>query len=78
MRRLTEAQRQVLECCPDWSASWEIAARRTRRFGVEVYSRRTEVLLGRLQSAGLVEYGAPNQVWRITPAGRAKLKQEGR
>ena len=76
MRRLTEAQRQVLECCPDWSAAWEIAARRARRFGPEVYSRRTETLLRRLQARGFVEYGEPNQTWSATPAGRAALKQE--
>jgi hypothetical protein len=72
---LTKAQRETLECCPDWSAPFEVADRRRGR-GTNVFSRRAEVMLRSLTKRGLVEFGKPNGTYRITPAGRALIAKE--
>ena len=73
MGKLTKAQRETLECCPDWSAPFEVAERR-RALGTNVYSRRVEGMLRMLERRELVKFGRPNGTFRITALGRAALQ----
>jgi Mn-dependent DtxR family transcriptional regulator len=70
--KLSEVQRELLECCPDWSAPYEVAERR-RELGRVVFARSTAMFLRRMMKLGLVEYGKANDTYRITEAGRAAL-----
>lgn len=71
--KLTEAHRQTLEACPDWSSPFEIMHRRHDATGDIVCPRGLRNALGRLRNLGMVEYGPPNDTYRITPAGRLAL-----
>jgi hypothetical protein len=73
--KLTEAQRQTLEACPDWSASFEIAYRRHDMSGQIIDLGGQQNILGRLRNLGLVEYGMCNDTFRITEAGRIAIKE---
>lgn len=68
MGKLTKVQKDVLAVFPDWSAPYEVADRlgRKRLLGVGI-------VLRRLKRGGLLEYGAPNNTYRITDAGRQAL-----
>lgn len=76
MSKLTKAMRDTLNACPDWSASFEIMHRRRLATGeiVSPYGLRT--MLGRLRNLGLVEYGPPNDTYRITDLGRSALGEQ--
>lgn len=69
--RLTEAQRNTLRHCLDWSADWEVSARRNV---ANVLARRTRRVLLVLESLDLVEHHEGNNTFRITDAGRAALR----
>ena len=74
MGKLTKAERATLTACPDWSASYEIAHRRNDATGEIVDLGGQHNILVQLRKRGLVEYGPPNNTWRITPTGRAMLE----
>lgn len=74
--KLTKAQREILECCPDWSAPYEVAQRR-REKGVNVFTRQMASRLSGLHVCGLLEYGPANNTYRITEAGRTALRNAG-
>lgn len=74
MAKLTEARRATLLACPDWSAPFEIAHRRHDATGEIVDLGWQLQTLGWLRNRGFVEYGPPNNTYRLTPAGRAALK----
>ncbi len=71
--KLTKARRETLEACLDWSAPYEVAARRRER-GSIVYAQRAEAMLKALRAWGLVKYGAANNTYRITVDGLKALK----
>lgn len=71
--KLSTAQFESLECCPDWSAAFEIKERRMERFGSRTTWQRQQDVMMRLEKRGLVEFGAPNSTYRITNAGREAL-----
>lgn len=71
--KLTKAMRECLEACPDWSAPFEIMWRRHETTDEIVDPRGNRNALGRLRNLGLVEYGPPNDTYRITDAGRQAL-----
>ena len=75
--KLTDAQRDTLRACMDWAAQYEIHRHRNDATGEIVDPAGQRGILGRLRNLGLVEYGACNDTWRTTPAGRAAL-QEGK
>lgn len=77
MTKLTKSRRETLECCPDWSASFEIVFRRNGRSGDIVSLTGTEQALGWLRNRGLVEVHPGNGTYRQTDAGRAALSPEG-
>lgn len=73
MGKLTKAQLACLAACPDWAAPYEVTWRRHETTGEIVSTRGTRQALGRLRNLGLVEYGMPNDTYRITEAGCAAL-----
>lgn len=74
--KLTEAQRELLQCCMDWSAPFEVATRR-RELGRVVFSRSTRIFMERMRSEGLLEYGKANDTYRITEAGLTSIRNQG-
>lgn len=74
--KLTKAQRETLEACPDWSAPYEVAKRRRDANPLlMVYGASSQRMLVYLRSLGLVEFGAANNTFRITDAGREALRE---
>lgn len=71
--KLTEAQRQTLEACADWSAPFEVMFRRHDRSGEIIDPSGQRKILGRLRNLGFVDYGMCNDTFRITDAGRTAL-----
>lgn len=71
--KLTKAQTDTLKACPDWSAWYEIMYRRHDTTGQFIDPAGQRQILSRLRNIGLVEYARSNDVFRITPAGRAAL-----
>ena len=70
--KLTEAKRRYLNAVLDWSAPFEIAV----RLGwPECAGEKAKPYLGRLIGEGLVTWSHANNTYRITPAGRALLKE---
>lgn len=70
---LSDAQRETLECCTDWSAAFEVLERRAERFGSHTTWQRQQDVLRRLETRGLVEFGKPNATYRVTQAGRSAI-----
>lgn len=70
--RVTSVQKEIIGCCLDWSAPFEIAARR-RDLGVIVYAKNTRAQLLRMVRRGLLEHGKANDTFKATDAGRAAL-----
>lgn len=75
-RQLTRAEMQTLLCCPDWSAPFEVMYRRHDLSGEIISPSGQRRILGRLRNLGFVEYGMPNDTYRITPAGLRALSSE--
>jgi len=74
MSKLTKAESETLTLCMDWSAPYEVADRRRKLHPtLSVYPSGVARMLSRLQEAGLVAYGAANNTFRITDAGRTAL-----
>jgi hypothetical protein len=73
--KLTKAQALILPHCPDWSAPYEVAARRWAGSSISNPTR-AYILLIELHKLGMVEYEPANGTYRITEAGRAALKEE--
>ncbi len=76
MSKLTKAQRETLKHCPDWSAPFEIMYRRREATGEVVSPYGLRTTLGRLRNLGMVEYGPPNDTYRITLEGRTALGEQ--
>jgi hypothetical protein len=66
--KLTKVQREILECCRDWTAPFEVAKRR-RENGVLVYSGRMRSRLHGLHAIGLLQFGPQNETFKLTDAG---------
>lgn len=75
--KLTDAQRDTLRACMDWAAPYEIVYHRNDATGEIIDLGGQRNILGRMRNLGLVEYGACNDTWRITPAGRQALANSG-
>lgn len=73
MSGLTKAQRELLECCHDWTSPWDVAEAR-RAKGRVVFSRSTAAFMNRMHSAGLLKYCRSSEEYRITDAGLALLR----
>jgi hypothetical protein len=73
--KLTRAQREILECCYDWSAPYEVTQRR-RDKGRDVHTRQMASRLSGLHVCGLLEYGPSQDTYRLTDAGRAALSDD--
>lgn len=75
MGKLTRAKREILEACLDWKAPFEVIEIRNLK---QLPRNRQDhaLIMHRLVRAGLLEYGAVNNTFRATEAGRAAL--EGR
>ena len=74
--KLTKVQREILECCHDWSAPYEVAMRR-RDKGVNVFTRQMAKRLSGLHVCGLLQYGPAQNTYRLTEAGRSALNAKG-
>ena len=71
--KLTKVDRQILEACLDWKAPFEVVE--IRKLKQLQRNRQDQSLkMHRLVKAGMLEYGAVNNTFKATPAGRQALK----
>jgi hypothetical protein len=71
--KLTKAQRAIMPHCQDWSAPYEVAARRWKGRSFS-NPERAESLLWELVALDLVEYGKANHTFRLNLAGQYALQ----
>lgn len=76
-KELTKAQRAILPHCQDWSAPYEVAARRWKGRSISNPAR-AETLLWELVALDMVEYGPANHTFRISLSGHFALEDAAR
>lgn len=72
--KLTKADIETLKACDDWKAPWQVVTLRGLK-STPTNHRNVRNRLIELWNSGALEFGIPNQTYRISDAGRAALER---